>query len=66
MKQTCMVQHNGAMSGARTNGARETSVMQGLDKHNLTRGTDAPAAFLIQVERNFLRGFLVECSFDTH
>ena len=66
MKKKCMVQHSGAMSGAQTNGARETGVMQGLDKHNLTRGTDSPAAFLIQVERNFLQAFLVECPFDTH
>ena len=54
------------MSGAWTYGARETGVMQGLEKHNLTRGTDAPAAFLIQLQRNFLRAFLVECAFVTH
>ena len=54
------------MSRAWTYGARETGVMQGLEKHNLTRGTDAPAAFLTQLQRNFLRAFLVECSFDTH
>ena len=46
--------------------ARETGVMQGLEKHNLTRITDASAAFLIQLQRNFVRAFLVECSFDTH
>ena len=47
-KQTCLVQHSGAMSRAWTYGARETGVMLELEKHNLTRGTDAPAAFLIQ------------------
>ena len=31
----------------RTYSARETNVMQGLEKHNLTRITNAPAAFLI-------------------
>ena len=46
--------------------ARETGVMQGLEKHNLTGITDAPAAFLIQLQRNFVRAFLVECSFNTH
>ena len=40
--------------------------MQGLEKHNLSRITDAPAAFLIQLQKNFVRAFLVECSFDTH
>ena len=30
-----------------TYSARETGVMQELEKHNLTRITDAPAAFLI-------------------
>ena len=54
------------MNGAWTYGAKETGVMQGLEKHNLTRGTDASAAFLIQLQRNFLRAFLVECSFGTH
>ena len=54
------------MSGAGTYSARETGVMQGLEKHNLTRITDAPAAFLIQLQRNFIRAFLVKCSFDTH
>ena len=54
MKQTCLVQHCGAMSGAWTYGARETGVMQELDKHNLTRGTDAPVAFLNQLQRIFL------------
>ena len=49
----------------RTYSARETGVMQGPEKHNLTRITDAPAAFLIQLQRNFVRAFLVECSFDT-
>ena len=54
MKQTCMVQHSGVMSRAWTYGAKETSVMQELDKLNLTRGTDGPTAFLIQFQRNFL------------
>ena len=50
----------------RTYSARETGEMQGLEKRNLTRITDAPAAFLIQLQRKFVRAFLVECSFDTH
>ena len=33
----------------RTYSARETGVMQGLEKHNLTRITNTPAAFLIQI-----------------
>ena len=49
-----------------TYSARETGVMQGLEKYNLTRITDAPAAFVIQLQRNFVRAFFVECSFDTH
>ena len=32
----------------RHNSARETGVMQELEKHNLTRITNAPAEFLIQ------------------
>ena len=43
----------------RTHSARETGVMQGLEKHNLTKITDASAAFLIQLQRNFVRAFLV-------
>ena len=48
-----MVQHSGAISGASIYGTRETGVMQGLEKHNLTTGTDAPAAFLIQLQEIF-------------
>ena len=35
----------------------KTLLMQGLEKHNLTRISDAPAAFLIQLQRNFVRAF---------
>ena len=45
-----MVQHSGAISGAWIYDTRETGVIQGLEKHNLTRGTDAPAAFLVQLQ----------------
>ena len=37
------------MSRAQTYGAKETSVMEGLEKHNLTRGTDA----LLHFSSNF-------------
>ena len=38
--------------------------MQGLGIHNLTGITGAPADFLIQLLRNLLQTFIVECTFD--
>ena len=49
-----------------TYSARETGVMQGLEKHSQIRLTDAPAALPIQLQRNFVRAFPGERSFDTH